>query len=199
MKNSWNSHYNKLNERQLQPSSTLQKALSLFKEAEPGKKNALDLGCGTGIDTLELLRKNWKVTAIDTQPNALNQLKQNAFPFFDFRLQLIYNSFEGIDFPSVNLINASFSLPFCKPINFEDMWANITNAIQKEGRFAGHFFGVNDSWATNSKMTFLNEKQVLHLFDSFTVEWMEECEKDGNTIGGKKKHWHVFHVVAKKN
>ncbi|HRG52520.1 MAG TPA: hypothetical protein PLL00_06775 [Bacteroidia bacterium] len=138
------------------------------------------------------------MTAIDNQIGALNQLRQHAYPFFDQDLKLIYGSFEFIDLPAANFINASFSLPFCQPDNFEDVWRKIENAICSEGRFAGHFFGTNDSWATNAEMTFLTEKQIYHLFNSFSIEWMEESEKNGKTIGGKEKHWHVFHVVAKK-
>ena len=198
MNGDWGTHYNKLKEKKFPPSATLLKALALFKSENLSTKYAIDLGCGTGIDTMELLEKGWKVTAIDNQMEALNQLQQHMYPFFDQDLKVIHNSFEFINLPAAHLINASFSLPFCHPDHFEDLWKNIENAITVGGRFAGHFFGTNDSWVTNDKMTFLNEKQVCHLFDSFSVEWMEESERDGKTIGGKEKHWHVFHVVAKK-
>ena len=198
MNSDWNIHYDKVEEKKIPPSATLLKALTLFENEKLSAKQAIDLGCGTGIDTMELLHKHWKVTAIDNQIGALNQLQQHAYPFFDRDLKLIHGSFEFIALPAVNFINASFSLPFCHPDNFEDLWRNIENAITSGGRFAGHFFGKNDSWATNAEMTFLNEKQIYYLFDSFSIEWMEESERDGKTIGGKEKHWHVFHVVAKK-
>lgn len=198
MKSNWSVHYDGVKEKKFPPSATLLKALTLFENEKLSAKQAIDLGCGTGIDTMELLRKHWKVTAIDNQIGALNQLQQQAFPFIDQDLKLIHGSFECIDLPAVNFINASFSLPFCPPDNFEDLWRNIENAICSGGRFAGHFFGTNDSWSTNNEMTFLNEKQIYHLFNSFSIEWMEESKRDGKTIGGKEKHWHVFHVVAKK-
>ena len=197
--NNWATHYEKIKSQGLPPSATLLKALSLFCAEKSSAEFALDLGCGTGIDTLELLSKGWNVIAIDKQADALHLFRQNAFSSFDDRLKLIHGAFESVDLPTVDLINASFSLPFCSPENFEDLWERITNAIKPEGRFAGHFLGLNDSWATNGEMTFLNKQQVHHLFDSFSIEWIEESEKDGKTISGKGKHWHVFHVVAKKS
>lgn len=197
--NDWVIHYERVKEQQLPPSATLSKALSLFDTIKTSTKYAVDLGCGNGIDTIELLRRGWKVTAVDHQAEAIKQLKHSAFPFFDFQLKLIHGSFEFINLPSADLINASFSLPFCHPHYFEDLWERVVSSIRPGGRFAGHFFGINDSWATNQEMTFLHEKQVHHLFDSFSIEWIEESEKDGKTISGKAKHWHVFHVVAKKS
>jgi SAM-dependent methyltransferase len=42
----------------------------------PGR--ALDLGCGTGTDTLYLATHGWEVTAIDMVPRALATARQNA-------------------------------------------------------------------------------------------------------------------------
>jgi len=42
----------------------------------PGK--ALDVGCGDGRDTFELLRRGFDVTAIDRSPSAVEALKQRA-------------------------------------------------------------------------------------------------------------------------
>lgn len=42
----------------------------------PGR--ALDLGCGTGTDTVYLARHGWEVTAIDMVPKALSIARRNA-------------------------------------------------------------------------------------------------------------------------
>nr|WP_312508672.1 class I SAM-dependent methyltransferase [Pseudomonas luteola] len=39
---------------------------------------ALDLGCGTGRDTLELLARGWDVIAVDAQAEALERLSIRA-------------------------------------------------------------------------------------------------------------------------
>ena len=52
------------------PRETLLAALERF-DAEGRAGLAVDLGCGTGRDTFELLRRGWRVLAIDAQSEAL--------------------------------------------------------------------------------------------------------------------------------
>ena len=48
-------------------------------------------------------------------------------------------------------------------------------------------------------MVFLDEKQVLDLFKEFEIINFKEIEKDGKTVLGQQKHWHIFDVIARKN
>ena len=74
----------------------------------------------------------------------------------------------------------------------------ITQAISSGGRFAGHFFGPEDSWSKDESMSFLTNAEVRQFFaDSFVIEHFEEKEWDGIS-GSGPKHWHVFDIVAKK-
>lgn len=48
-------------------------------------------------------------------------------------------------------------------------------------------------------MVFLSKKQVLDLFkDSFEIIEFNEIEKEGMTGLGKRKHWHIYNIIAKK-
>ncbi len=54
-----------------EPRETLLDALERF--TAPGV--AVDLGCGTGRDTVELLRRGWKVVAVDSEEEAIRRLR----------------------------------------------------------------------------------------------------------------------------
>jgi SAM-dependent methyltransferase len=187
-----------MEKRQLPPSETLVKALSLFEAENVKVKRAIDLGCGTGLDTIELLSKGWFVTAIDKNEAILNKLAAEVGNKYPEHLVLIGSSFENVQLPVANLINASFALPFCRPEKFSLVWDHIKESLPKGGRFAGHFFGLRDSWAGNEGISCFKKEEINSFFDGFKMEAFEEIEKTGKTITGTGKNWHVFHLVAKK-
>ncbi len=57
------------------PDRTLQKVVAEFR-IEPCK--AIDIGCGTGDNAIWLAHQNFKVTAIDLSPAAIEQAKKKA-------------------------------------------------------------------------------------------------------------------------
>ena len=103
----------------------------------PGK--AVDLGCGAGRDTIELLKNNWNVLAIDkedTESIIREQLNQKESENFKFKKCF----FGEMNLPKVNLIVANFSLPFSKKEFFSNIWENITNSLSDERVFCWEFF-----------------------------------------------------------
>lgn len=103
----------------------------------PGK--AVDLGCGAGRDTIELLKNNWNVLSIDkedTEPIIREQLTPKESENFKFKKCF----FGEMNLPKVNLIVANFSLPFSKKEFFSDIWKNITSSLSDERVFYWKFF-----------------------------------------------------------
>ena len=49
------------------------------------------------------------------------------------------DTMELIRHGKAHLINASFSIPFCRPESFNRLWENIVEAININGRFSGIF------------------------------------------------------------
>jgi hypothetical protein len=107
--------------------------------------------------------------------------------------------FEDVPLPiGVQLVNSSFALPLCEPARFHELWTRIVEALPSGGRFSGQWYGPRDSWAGRPGMTFLSRAEAEALLAGFDVEMFEEEEADGTTPRGKPKHWHIFHIVARK-
>ena len=190
------------------PRETLLAALERF-DAEGRAGLAVDLGCGTGRDTFELLRRGWRVLAIDAQSEALELLREREEArSAGERLQTEVASFVEATWPEADLVTSSFSLPFCPPDRFPDMWARIVASLRPGGRVCGQLFGDRDEWATRegreegwsspTPMTFHTREEVEQLLDGLDVEELNEVDEDGATAIGDRKHWHLFHVVARK-
>lgn len=182
---------------------TLVLALDLFdRERQPGGTLAVDLGCGEGRDTAELLRRGWRVLGIDSSAEGLGRLRERVRRLGAMeRLEVLEARFEDARWPTCRLVNASFSIPHCAPRDFPGMWGRITESIEPGGRFAGQLFGVNDSWATRPDgvtRTYHTRDDVERMLESFDIEHLDEVERPGKTALGEPKYWHVFHVVARK-
>jgi tellurite methyltransferase len=159
---------------------------------------AVDLGCGNGRDTAELLRQNWRVLAIDGQAEAIDQLRQRQDlnrTYLEARVQ----KFEDLTLPpEIDLVNASFCLPFCPAEHFSELWDVIVSSLKIGGRFAGQLFGDRDSWASLSNILTHTRSQMDQLLSPFIVEFFEEEEHPGKTALGEDKYWHIYQIVARK-
>ena len=183
-KRDWKAYYDNVANRP--PRKTILTALAAFKQ--PGI--AIDLGCGDGRDTVVMLRHNWTVLAIDKEPDAITRLL--ARPHLNTQqLTTQIVSFEELQLPeSVDLINASFSLPFCSPEAFPNLWYRITNALSTGGRFCGHLFGNRDSWCDCEFINCFTRLQVETLLKPYAIELLEEEEHPGKTPLGEDRYWH---------
>lgn len=168
-----------------------------------GRKNllAVDLGCGEGRDSVELLRRGWRVLAVDSEREAIDRLVARLTEEERERLSWVVERFERAEWPACDMVNASFSIPHCDPRDFPGVWAKVVASLGPGGRFAGQFFGVNDSWAKRPDgvvRTYHTRAEVEGMLAGFEVEMLDEVEREGKNAFGEPKYWHVFHVVARK-
>ena len=195
---SWEDYYKKTGHRP--PRDTLIYALDRFEgELKPSDRHfAVDLGCGNGRDTIELLRRSWRVLAVDAEEDAIIGLtSRNDLPA-DCELETQVARFEEMILPKVDLINSSFALPLIDPPHFPELWDQLLESVRSGGRISCQLYGDRDSWVGRPGITFFTRSGIDALLDPLDVEYFREEEDDSVTPRGHQKHWHIFHLVARR-
>jgi SAM-dependent methyltransferase len=175
------------------PRSLLVRALQFEVE----RNEAIDLGAGALNDSKYLLDQGFKhVTALDKDSIA----KEIAERLPKEKFTYVISDFESYDFPAskFDLANAEYALPFIKPEAFEAVFRSIISSIKKNGILVGQLFGDRDEWKNDKNMNFHTLGEVKAILSNLEILYFEEEEKNKPTAAGKMKHWHVFHIIARK-
>jgi SAM-dependent methyltransferase len=160
--------------------------------------SAVDLGCGDGRDAVALLACGWSVLAIDAEDEAIARLRARPDLPPGGRLETKVARFETTAWPPCDLVNASFCLPLCAPEEFGALWRTIIASLRPGGRFCGQLYGERDGWAGRPGVTCHDRAGAVRLLAGLETELFEEEESDAVTPRGTRKHWHIFHVVARR-
>jgi SAM-dependent methyltransferase len=172
------------------PWPELVRAAALFDA--PG--DALDVGAGAGRDTIHLLSRGWRVTAVDSSPAAVAALRRIGSP----RLDVVASTAQDFAPAAYDLVNAQYSLPFVPPSRFAATVSRLGGAVRPGGAICALFFGPRDEWnRSGTEITFTTAAVVRRVFNGWEIVEFEEVEEDGRTADGSPKHWHVLHVTAR--
>lgn len=188
--NPWAGYYK--DKKNAPPAKLLLQALPSVNN----KKTALDIGAGSLIDSKYLLEQGFEVTAFDNSPPFADLAAAITNPKFQYQV-CDFNDFEYQP-NHYDLASAMYSLPFCNPAYFNEVFSKIKNSLTKDGIFCGQFFGINDEWNGHKNLIFHTKNQVLELLSDLEIVYLDEFEKDRNLANGTPKHWHAFDIIARK-
>lgn len=123
----------------------------------------LDLGCGSGRDSLAFKNKGYKIEAIDYSEELVKQARDltgiavSYESFYDFEK---YNKYDGIW--------ACASLLHCERDKLADVVQRISNALKENGILYMSFkYGDQDRERDGRNFTDLNEQQAEELLHKF--------------------------------
>lgn len=156
--------------------------------------NAIDLGCGAGNETVYMIKRGIKVIACDRQLNKdliLNRLNDDEKE----KISFVESDFVNISIPKTQCICAFFSIPFCNPKEFNNLWDKIYNSLENEGYFVGQLFGDRDAWSNNKDINTFTTEQVKRYLEKYQLVSFKEVEYV-RKLDNKK--WHSYNIIAKK-
>ena len=156
--------------------------------------SAIDLGCGSGNETVYMVKNGIKVLAIDRQLNQdfiLNRLSDSEKQLISFK----ESSFEDVELPKTKLLTAFFSIPFCNPNNFDELWTKIYNSIEDNGYFVGQLFGDRDAWNVVESINTFSIDKVNEYLKNYNIIKLEEIEYVRES---DNKKWHFYDIIAQK-
>ncbi len=174
----------------------LRRALDRYGDAHPGGRLAVDAGSGAGADSVELLRRGWRVLAIDREPAAIALLDRQVPAADRPRLTTLTADFTDVEFPAADLVHCGWSLPHCPADRFPRLWLQLRAALRPGGRFVGQLLGERDDWSGGPMSTAVSAAALPGLLAGLAVETCEEVERDGDAFGGRK-HWHYYDIIAR--
>lgn len=178
---------------------TVRFAIQRFlEEPAEGSRFAVDLGCGAGRDTRELLGAGWRVLAIDREPAAIATLESATAPDLRPRLSTRVADLADVEVPACDLVNASLSLPFLAAGAYWEAWRRILAALPVGGRFAAMLFGDRDGSASEPAMTCPPPAEIRARLGAFEIEHWSDLEEDSQTALGEPHHFHRVELVARR-
>ena len=149
----------------------------------------LDLGCGSGNDTLYLINKGKKVISCDQSINAIENIKKNFPEIYDTKC---FNMLDGMPFNdnSFELIIADLCLHYIR----EKDTLRILNELRRILVIGGHLIfrinSINDVnhgagkgkeiehhlYETDDKRLkrFFDEKDIRNFFKNFQIDYLNE-------------------------
>lgn len=178
---------------------TVRRAIELFAaEQQAGQRFAVDLGCGAGRDTLELLNAGWRVLAMDREHAAIQVVETATPAHLRPALETRVADLATVDVPSCDLVNASLSLPFLSPDAYWGTWQRVLTALPIGGRIAAMLFGHRDGSSSDLSMTCPLPEEIRASLDSFEIEHWSDREEDTQTALGEPHHFHLVDLVARR-
>jgi len=177
------------------PIPLLVKAVALLGDV---RGEAMDLGCGAGVDAKYLAESGFQVTAVDVSQSIVQQTRANCAGLPVAAIQTDIAKF-NIPPDTYNLIMVWNTLPFLKKEDVRRVLINIRHGLKSGGLLVFGVFGPEDDWAKDhSEMSFWTEAELKETLPGMESVELVESKKEGPAAVGGSKFWHKIQGIVRK-
>ena len=182
----WDNYYQKYDRKDIIIDDWLDKFLEIIKNCSTP---ILDLGCGSGNDTLYLINQGKKVISCDQSSNAINNIKKNFPEVYDTKC---FNMLDGMPFEdnSFEVIIADLCLHYFKEEDTFMILNEIKRILTENGYLIFRVNSINDInhgagegneveyhlYETSDKRLkrFSDEDDIKYFFKDFDILYLNE-------------------------
>lgn len=185
------------------PNELLQK---IYTKVSAGSK-FLDLGCGQGRDSLFMLKRGFKVAAIDNSQEGIKKIKKsiktNNLPLSNIDLSCENIETFNIKRNEYAIINIFNSLHFLAKKDALKLIEKVKKAVKSQGYIIISGFTVNDPFYKTTAVNcrcFFELQELKGIFSYFNIIFYDEKEiLDKGHPGKPEPHKHnVVKMIARK-
>ena len=156
---------------------------------EVATKPILDLGCGSGNDTLYLINKGKKVISCDQSPSAIQNISKNFPEVYDVKC---FNMLDGIPFEdeTFEVVIADLCLHYFLDADTKKILNDIKRILEPGGHLILRVNSVNDvlhgagdgreiehhvyEMEGKTIKRFFDDEDIRYYFKDFNIEYMNE-------------------------
>lgn len=137
-----------------------QDAMERYLSSSNGS-NALVLGCGAGNEEINLIKKGWNITAIDTNKRS-NEIIRERIKELPGNFNFQHGDFSSIQMSGkYDLIMSLFALPFGNKIELGSLFKRFNEYTKTGSVLVANFFGKNHSFVKKSLAYSLTEEELF--------------------------------------
>lgn len=167
--------------------------------------SVLDLGCELAKNAKPFARRGWSISLIDISPRAIELSRRILSPLLRGEAKIL--SADAISLTQLSpgqgnyrAVVGTYVFSFVPCCRFEEVMKNIFSYIQKNGYFAGGFFGDRHGWVHKFDYTFIKREELVKLFTTSGFILYELSVEDRMTrlVDGATSRFHTLEVIAQR-